>query len=73
MKLPELSARFIMAVMFSGTYCLIMLGCTWVLIKNHMAVETYIAVLATFALVVREIADAYFKREDRKPKEEVTK
>ena len=33
--------------------------------------DTYIACLAAFALIVREITDAYFKREDRKPKEDV--
>lgn len=60
-----MSARFIMSVMFSAAYCIIMLGCTAALIMKLLSVETYIALLGTFALIVREITDAYFNRDDR--------
>ena len=59
------SARFLMAILFSATYCIIMIACTIALLKKIITVETYVALLGAFALVVREIADDYFKR-DRK-------
>jgi hypothetical protein len=64
------SAQFLMAVLFTSTYCLIMLGCTYAMIKGKVGTETYIALLATFALIVREIADAYFKRNRKKEEQE---
>ena len=60
-----LSARFLMAILFSVTYCGVILLCTYAMIKKVLAVETGIALIGAFALVVREIADDYFKREDR--------
>ena len=65
------SARKYMAIIFSSTYCLVIFGLTIALLWEIVKVDTYIACLAAFALIVREITDAYFKREDRKPKEDV--
>ncbi len=59
------SARFLMSILFSATYCLIMLGCTYALIKKIITVETYVALVGAFALVVREIVNDYFERKDR--------
>ena len=64
-----LSARFIMAIAFTFTYCFVIALCTLALFKKLIMVETYVALLAAFALIVREIADDYFKREDRKQEE----
>jgi hypothetical protein len=33
--------------------------------KKIISVETGVALIASFALIVREIADDYFKRDDR--------
>ena len=63
--LKEISARKVMAIMFSITYCLIMMACTIALLKKTVTVETYVALLGAFALVVREIISAYFERKDR--------
>jgi len=60
-----MGARYIMTILFSSTYCLVILGCTVALLIGYMAVETFIAVLGAFALVVREIASSYFSRTDR--------
>ena len=60
-----MSARFIMAVMFSGVYCIVILACTIALIQKTLAVETYVALVGAFALVVREIVSDYFDRKDR--------
>ena len=60
------SARFLMAILFSTTYCLVILGCTVALLLKILAVETYVALVGAFALIVREIASDYFGREDRK-------
>ena len=60
------SARFLMAIIFTLSYCLIMIGCLVAVLKKILSVETFIALLATFAIIVRQIADDYFKREDRK-------
>ena len=65
------SARKFMVIVFSSTYCLVIFGLTIALLKELVKVDTYIACLATFALIVREITNAYFTREDRKPKEDV--
>ena len=68
----EVSARKIMAILFSVTYCLILLGCTIALMKKIISVETYVALVGAFALVVREIVSDYFSRTDRdKPTTEV--
>lgn len=61
----EVSARKIMAVLFSSTYCLVIIVCTIGLMKKIIAVETYVALIAAFALVVREIVSDYFDRKDR--------
>lgn len=63
------SARFLMAVTFSSTYCLVILACTAALILKIVTVETYVALVGAFALVVREIVSDYFERKDRKPED----
>ena len=60
-------ARFLMAILFSATYCIIILLCSIALLKKILAVETYVALLGAFALVVREIVSDYFKR--KRPEE----
>ena len=62
----SLSARFLMALAFSFTYCLVIIACTIALFKKLLTIETYIALLASFVLVVREITDSYFKRDRSK-------
>ena len=57
-----ISARFIMAIGFSLTYCLIMIASTIALLYKILTVETFVALLGAFALVVREIVSDYFKR-----------
>jgi uncharacterized membrane protein (DUF485 family) len=56
------SARFLMAILFSVTYCGVILLCTYAMVKKVIAVETGIALIAAFALVVREIVSDYFRR-----------
>jgi len=58
----EISARKYMALVFTSTYCFIMVGCTFALIYELLKVDTYVALLASFVLIVREISDAYFKK-----------
>ena len=60
-----LSGRYYLTIIFSTSYCFIMIGLTIALLKRLINTETYIALLGAFILVVREIADDYFKREDR--------
>ena len=60
------SARFLMAILFSTTYCLVMVACTIALLMKIITVETYVALLGAFALVVREIVSDYFERKDKK-------
>ncbi len=59
------SARFLMALLFTITYCLIELACVYLVYKKVMSVEVYIAQLATFTVIMREIAGWYFERDDR--------
>jgi uncharacterized integral membrane protein len=63
--MKELSARKYMVIVFSTTYCIIMIGITIALLKKILLVETYIATVAGFTYVIREIADKYFARQDR--------
>jgi hypothetical protein len=65
MDKKEISARKYMTIIFSTTYCLIMFGLTIALLIKLIRLDTYIACLASFVLIVREISEAYFKREDR--------
>lgn len=64
-KPSNISARFVMAVLFSATYCLVVFAAGIAMCLKIVDVPTFISILATFALVVREITDAYFKRTDR--------
>jgi hypothetical protein len=59
------SARFLMTIFFTFTYCLIEMGCVYLAFKKIMSIEVFIAQLATFTVIVREIAEWYFKRDDR--------
>lgn len=65
MIFEDLSARKFMAVFFSICYGLIMIILTGLLAFKIVPVETYIALLGAFALVVKEIANDYFDRSDR--------
>jgi 1,4-dihydroxy-2-naphthoate octaprenyltransferase len=68
----EFSARKFMAVWFSSVYGIIMLVITYALALKIVNVETYIALLGAFALIVKEIVNDYFDqdRSQDKPKEE---
>ena len=61
-----LSARFLMATGFMATYCLIITLCTIGMLMKILNVETGVALIAAFALIVREVADDYFKRDRTK-------
>jgi hypothetical protein len=61
-----MGARYVMAIMFSGTLCVMAGLCTAMLWQKLINLETFLAVVTPFILIVREITDAYFKREDRK-------
>ena len=63
------SARYAMVIMFSASFCIAVLACTVALFMKLINIEAYLAVLSPFILVVREMASAYFNREDRKPEE----
>ncbi len=76
MDIKDLSARKFMAVWYSLTYGIIMVGITIAFVKKLIIPETYIALLGGFALIAKEIANDYFDRNDRtngngKPKEDV--
>ena len=62
----KMSGRFYMTVCFTTTYCLIMLGVTLALIMKLVQMETYIALVGGFALVVKEIAEKYFNKKEVK-------
>jgi hypothetical protein len=64
-----MSARFIMAVMFCFTFCLAVLVATWAFVSKALPTDGFLAILAPFILVVREVAAAYFDRNDRQQKE----
>ena len=59
------SARFLMAVIFTISYCLIEFGCVYITYKKIMSVDVFIAQLATFTVIVKGIAEDYFGRDDR--------
>jgi len=67
MKILEklFSGRWVMTVSFTITYCVVILLCTYAMLKKILAVETAVALIAGFALIVREIAIDYFNRDDR--------
>jgi hypothetical protein len=60
-----MSARFIMAVMFCSTFCVAVLMATWAFINKILPIDGFLAILGPFILVVREVAAAYFDRNDR--------
>ena len=61
------SARFIMTILFSFSYCVVIIMCTHAMIIKVLAVETGVALIGAFAIIVREIANDYFQR--KRPEE----
>jgi hypothetical protein len=59
------SARKIMAIGITITYCLIMLGLTAMVIIGKVSVDVFLAALAGFAAQVQHVLQAYFNRTDR--------
>ena len=60
-----MGARYIMAVSVIITFCLVMGAVSVALLIKLISVTTFLAILPSFMLIVREITDAYFKRDDR--------
>lgn len=60
-----LSGRWICTVCIIITYCILILGSGYLVIKKLFPVETFLAVFTPFALLSREIISSYFGREDR--------
>ncbi len=60
------SARFIMAIMFSSTYCVVILACVYLNVKGVMKLETFLGIFTGFTAVAVTIVKSYFERKDRK-------
>lgn len=60
------SARFMMTLLFSATYCLGVIYALYLTAKGVLKVETFLGIWAGFTPLVILIAEWYFKREDRK-------
>ena len=64
-----LSGRFLMVVGFTGAYCLTIIGAIICVSTGKMAVEVFMGIFTAFSTLVGIIVESYFKREDRKPKD----
>lgn len=60
------SGRWLQTVAFTFTYCIVILGLTYMTIKKTISVDVFLAVWAGFTPLVILITEWYFKREDRK-------
>lgn len=60
-----MGARYIMTILIALTLCIVMTLITIQLWQKAISFEVFSAVFTPFALIVREITDAYFKRDDR--------
>ena len=72
MSKEPVSARKFMVIVYTTTYCIIMIGITVAFVKKIIIPETYIALLGGFALIAKEIANDYFDRDrtqDKSPEQ----
>ena len=65
-----LSGRYYQTVVFTTTYCLVILGLCVMTIRKIIDAATFLGVFAGFTTMVVLINEWYFKREDRKDKEQ---
>ena len=61
-----LSARFLMAVGFSFTYCLVIIASIILAITGKLSIEVFLALLTGFSSTMLYIVKSYFERNDRK-------
>lgn len=59
------SGRYFMTISIIGTYCLTILAAIYFVATKVLSVEMFLGLMSSFVLVAREIADSYFKRDDR--------
>ena len=60
-----LSARFLMAIGFTTTYCLVMIASIVLCIMKLISVEVFLALLTGFSSNLIYIVKSYFERIDR--------
>lgn len=60
-----LSARFLMAVGFSATYCLVIISSIILAIIGKLSIEVFLALLTGFSSTMLYIVQSYFERKDR--------
>jgi membrane protein implicated in regulation of membrane protease activity len=64
----EFSARKLMVIILTITFCAIMFMVTLALMAGKVNLEIFLAIFAPFSLIVREVCDKYFGRTDREQK-----
>ena len=60
-----LGGRYFATVMIITTYCILMLACMFLVVKNLVTSETFMGMFTAFALLAKEIIQNYFNRSDR--------
>ena len=67
------SARFMATMMVVGTYCICMLLCIWLVVKNKLSIEAFLGIFASFAGLAALVIKSYFDIERAPSKEEGNK
>lgn len=62
-----LSARFLMTIIFSFTYCGVILGCTYAMLKGKLTIDAFLGIFVGFVTLSTMITKSYFDK--YRPKE----
>lgn len=60
-----LSGRLIMVIIFSATYCLVIIGCVILAMMKLMSIEAFLGIFSGFSAIMLLIAKSYYERQDR--------
>lgn len=60
-----LSARFIVTVSIIITYCLSVLGCLYLVVKNKLSIEAFLGIFTAFSTLAAMVVKSYFERNDK--------
>jgi len=61
------SGRYFATVAIISTYCLVVLGSLYLVIKGKLEVQAFLGMIVGFGQLAQFICQAYFGREDRNP------
>lgn len=57
------SGRFILTVLFGGTYCGVILAGIWLTCKGKIGIDVFLGIFSGFSAMAAMIVESYFRKE----------